>query len=64
MKAVVKLPNYLDRLLRLAADKLSAGEKIVIVCDALDEAGTAPNGNAFGLPSVLPYGVCFILSQP
>jgi hypothetical protein len=63
LPAIATFPDFLDKLLRLAADKLSAGEKIVIVCDALDEAGTAPNGNVFGLPSVLPDGVYFILSQ-
>jgi hypothetical protein len=63
LPAIATFPDFLDKLLRLAAEKLSAGEKIVIVCDALDEAGTAPNGNVFGLPSVLPDGVYFILSQ-
>jgi hypothetical protein len=63
LPAIAAFPDFLDKLLRLAADKLSAGEKIVIVCDALDEAGTAPNGNVFGLPSMLPDGVYFILSQ-
>jgi hypothetical protein len=56
-------PDFLDRLLRLAANTLAAGEKIVIVCDALDEAGTAPGGNVFGLPSVLPDGVYLLLTQ-
>ncbi len=63
LPAIATFPDFLDKLLRLAADKLSAGEKIVIMGDALDEAGTAPNGNVFGLPSVLPDGVYFILSQ-
>jgi hypothetical protein len=63
LPAIAAFPDFLDKLLRLAADKLSAGEKIVVVCDALDEAGTAPNGNVLGLPSVLPDGVYFILSQ-
>ncbi len=63
LPAIATFPDFLDKLLRLAADKLSTGEKIVIVCDALDEAGTAPNGNVFGLSSVLPDGVYFILSQ-
>jgi len=56
-------PDFLERLLRLAANTLTHGEKIVIVCDALDEAGTFPDGNVFGLPNVLPDGVYFILSQ-
>lgn len=54
---------FLDRLLRLATKTLAAGEQIVIVCDALDEAGTIPGGNVFGLPAVLPEGVYLILSQ-
>jgi hypothetical protein len=56
-------PDFLERLLRMAAGKLTGGEKIVIVCDALDEAGTFPDGNVFGLPNVLPDGVYLILSQ-
>ena len=56
-------PDFLERLLRLAAATLAAGEKIVIVCDALDEAGTAEGGNVLGLPAVLPDGVYLILSQ-
>jgi hypothetical protein len=35
-------PEFLERLLRLAASTLTNGEKIVIVCDALDEAGVFP----------------------
>jgi hypothetical protein len=56
-------PDFLDKLLRLAADNLTYDEKVVIVCDALDEAGTFPDGNVFGLPNVLPDNVYFILSQ-
>ncbi len=56
-------PDFLDRLLRLTAAGLTAGEKIVIVCDALDEAGVAGGGNVLGLPAVLPDGVYLILSQ-
>src|SRR5262249_30704193 len=56
-------PDYLDSLLRIAAARLPAGERIVIVCDALDEAGTAPGGNVLGLPKILPSGVYLILSQ-
>ncbi len=37
-------PDFLERLLRLAASTLTNSEKIVIVCDALDEAGTFPDG--------------------
>jgi hypothetical protein len=56
-------PDFLDKLLRLATNTLSKDEKIVIICDALDEAGTAPGGNVFGLPNVLPDNVYLILSQ-
>ena len=55
--------TFLEKILRQAADKLTCGEKIVIVCDALDEAGTAPGGNVFGLPRQLPEGVFFILTR-
>ena len=56
-------PNFLDQLLRMVSRELIVGEQVVIVCDALDEAGVGPNGNVFGLPSVLPDGVYLILSQ-
>jgi len=56
-------PDFLERLLRLAAGQLTNGEKIVIVCDALDEAGVFLDGNVLGLPNILPDGVYFILSQ-
>ena len=56
-------PDFLEHLMRLAAQGLCYGEKIVIVCDALDEAGTSSDGNVLGLPNVLPDGVYLILSQ-
>lgn len=56
-------PDFLERLLRMAAGRLTGDNKIVIVCDALDEAGTFPDGNVCGLPNVLPDGVYLILSQ-
>jgi hypothetical protein len=56
-------PDFLERLLRLATSTLTNGEKIVIVCDALDEAGVFPDHFVFGLPKELPDGVYFILSQ-
>jgi len=55
--------DFLDRLIRQAAEKLCANEKLVIVCDAIDEVGIAANGNPVGLPSVIPENVYFILSQ-
>ena len=57
LPALSSSPDFLDRLLRLATKKLTASEKIVIVCDALDEAGTLPDGNVLGLPKILPEGV-------
>jgi len=43
-------PDFLGRLLQSAADKLGAGESLVLVLDALDEAGVAPGQNVLGLP--------------
>jgi hypothetical protein len=57
-------PDFLDRLARQAVRKLKKGESIVIVCNALDEAGVAPNGNVFGLPFVLLTGyILFFLGD-
>ncbi len=56
-------PDYLLNLLKEAADKRQEGEKIVLVVDALDEAGTPYNQNVLGLPNVLPKGVFIIVSQ-
>ncbi len=53
----------LDRVLRAAASRLRPGERIVIVCDALNEVGTVPGGNVLGLPSVLPDGVYLLVSH-
>ena len=55
-------PLFLGRLLRMASEKRGAGEKIVLVLDALDEAGTPPGSNVLGLPRQLPEGVYLILS--
>ena len=60
---IAVFPDFLERLLQMAKEKCCAGEKIIIVCDALDEGGVASNGNVFGLPSFLPDGVYLILSQ-
>ncbi|WP_152556117.1 AAA family ATPase, partial [Chloroflexus sp. MS-G] len=56
-------PDFLERLLYQAANHLTAGEKLVIVVDALDEAGLGSNGNVLGLPKSLPPGVFLVLSQ-
>lgn len=63
LPAIAEFPDFLERLLRLAAGRLAGGEKIVITCDAMDEAGTGSNGNVFGLPAILPEGVYLILSR-
>ena len=63
LNALSVFPDFLERILRLAASALTKGEKIVIVCDALDEAGVFPDHFVFGLPKELPDGVYFILSQ-
>ena len=59
-------PDYLQNLLAEAArrrDETRPGEPIVLVVDALDEAGTPPGQNVMGLPHVLPKGAYLILSQ-
>lgn len=60
---LLQYPDFLVRLLCMAAGKLNAGEQLVIVVDALDEAGTTPSGNPIALPRRLPQGVYLILSQ-
>lgn len=39
------------------------GQPLILIIDALDEAGTPPRQNVLGLPSVLPRGVYVIASQ-
>lgn len=56
-------PDYLARLLKLAATQRQDDEKVVLVVDALDEAGTPTGENVLGLPQVLPEGVYVIASQ-
>jgi hypothetical protein len=60
---VVIEPNFLSRLLGEAADHCPAGEKIVLVIDALDEAGVPPEQNVLGLPRTLPASVYVIVSR-
>lgn len=63
--AVVR-PDTLDNLLTDAAsqrDKLAPGTKIILVIDALDEAGTPPGQNVLGLPRALPHGVYILVSR-
>jgi len=59
-------PDYLQNLLFDVArkrDKVKPGEPIILVVDALDEAGVPAGQNVLGLPRVLPQGVYFIVSQ-
>ncbi|WP_322014449.1 ATP-binding protein [Paraburkholderia sp. J12] len=67
LPAMTMRPDFLDSLLRLAADRrneLRPGEPIVMVIDALDESDVSTaNGNVMGLPRVLPDGVFLIVSQ-
>jgi hypothetical protein len=63
---VFSCPDFLQDLLAEAArkrDEVRPGEKIVLVIDALDEAGVPPERNVLGLPRALPRGVYLIASQ-
>jgi hypothetical protein len=53
----------LPTLLQKASDELSAGERLVIVVDALDEVEQEPGGNLLYLPNTLPNGVYFLLTR-
>ncbi len=63
IEQLASTPNFLYNLLNLASAKRQPGQPIVIGCDGLDEAGIGNNGNPFGLPPVLPEGVCLLLAQ-
>ncbi|MEZ4726263.1 MAG: effector-associated domain EAD1-containing protein [Caldilineaceae bacterium] len=56
-------PDFLYDLLVQAAQHRQPGEKIVVVIDALDEAGAPSNQNVLGLPTGLPEGVFFVVSR-
>lgn len=58
-------PDYLYRLLFQTAEKRGPGERIVVVVDALDEAGTPPNQNVLGYTSYKRCGemVALVLSN-
>jgi AAA ATPase domain len=56
---------YLSQLLNEATNK-RAGEPVIVLVDALDEAedvGLAPGANRLYLPQVLPEGVYFVLTS-
>ena len=59
-------PEFLQNLLKEAADQRDRrrpGEPIVLVVDALDEAGTPTGQNVLGLPRILPRGVYLVVSH-
>jgi hypothetical protein len=56
-------PDYLYDPLKQAASKPGDGEKIVLVVDALDEAGTPLHQSVMGLPSSLPARIYIKASQ-
>lgn len=53
----------LSTLLVKVREKLSAGERLVIVVDALDEVDQAASGNLLYLPTIIPNGVYFLLTR-
>ena len=56
-------PLAFEQLLRAAARGLQSDQRLIIVCDALNDVGTVAGGNVLGLPVVLPDGVYFIVSH-
>ncbi len=60
---VASRSDYLYSKLVKASEQRINNEKIVLVIDALDEAGTLKGQNVMGLPKSLPEGVFIIASQ-
>ncbi|MEG4320100.1 MULTISPECIES: AAA family ATPase [unclassified Microcoleus] len=62
-----ELPNSEDAdlptLLARVAEKLTAGERLIIVVDALDEVEQEPGKNLLHLPTTLPDGIYFLLTR-
>ncbi|MEG4807325.1 NACHT domain-containing protein [Microcoleus sp. F8-D1] len=62
-----QLPNSEDAdlptLLAQVAGKLTAGDRLVIAIDALDEVEQEPGGNLLHLPKNLPNNVYFLLTR-
>lgn len=62
-----QLPNSADAdlptLLAKVAGKLTAGERLVIAVDALDEVEQEPGENLLHLPTTLPDNVYFLLTR-
>ncbi|MEA5533653.1 AAA family ATPase [Crocosphaera sp. XPORK-15E] len=53
----------LQTLLQKASEKLSKGQQLIIVVDALDEVEQEGSGNLLDLPQNLPNGVYFLLTR-
>ncbi len=53
----------LPTLLQKASEKLTPGQRLVIVVDALDEVKQEENSNLLDLPQSLPNGVYFLLTR-
>ncbi|MGI2908887.1 hypothetical protein [Tolypothrix sp. VBCCA 56010] len=52
----------LSSLLTKASEKISAGDRLIIVVDALDEVDQEATGNLLYLPTILPENVYFLLT--
>ena len=63
LPSAASYPDFLYKLLKQAANTQEKGEKVVLVIDALDEAGTPHYQNVLGLPKVLPPGVFIVATQ-
>ncbi|MBK1986572.1 NACHT domain protein [Sphaerospermopsis aphanizomenoides BCCUSP55] len=53
----------LRTLLQKASEKLTQGQKLIIVVDALDEVEQEGNSNLLDLPQNLPDGIYFLLTR-
>lgn len=52
----------LSTLLTKTSEKITAGERLIIVVDALDEVDQESTGNLLYLPTILPENVYFLLT--
>lgn len=53
----------LSTLLIKASEKITAGDRLIIVVDALDEVDQESTGNLLYLPTILPENVYFLLTR-
>ncbi|NEU71334.1 XRE family transcriptional regulator [Hassallia byssoidea VB512170] len=53
----------LSSLLTKASEKITAGDRLIIVVDALDEVDHESTGNLLYLPTILPENVYFLLTR-